>query len=101
MLSNGSSRRISTTHHHHQQQQLLALGKKYPDVLFDVISTLCIISILAHRDDIVTLLSTKYPDVYSEIIIASSNDTTGGSEGCQKFRIFFLLFTTNGSYYRR
>ena len=48
--------------------------------MFDVIRTLGIISTLAHRDDIVTLLSTKYPDVYSEIIIASSNDNDNNNK---------------------
>ena len=53
-------------HHHHHHHQLQAVFKKYPNVYEDIVSTL--------HDDIVNILSNKYPDVYYEISSSGNND---------------------------
>lgn len=68
MFSIGSPRRISTTHHHHKKVQDLL--KKYPDIYNSITSTLFDEFTITHHDDILSILSTKYPVVCSEI----SND---------------------------
>ena len=72
MFSIGSSRRISTTHHHHKKVQDLL--KKYPDIYNSITNTLFEEVTITHHDDILSILSTKYPVVCSEISNDNNND---------------------------
>ena len=72
IFSIGSPRRISTTHHHHKKVQDLL--KKYPDIYNSITSTLFDEFTLTHHDDILSILSTKYPVICSEISNDNNND---------------------------